>query len=89
MPLGDLTAKPVGLADPRDDVRAAAAHALRLVPGAPIDRLLATDGWNHLAIAAEAGIAIIGGHTKGRNAGTCGIALIGNFMKTAPSDAAR
>ena len=35
-----------------------------------------------------AGNAIIGGHTKGRNAGTCGIALIGNFMKTAPSSAA-
>jgi hypothetical protein len=35
-----------------------------------------------------AGNAIIGGHTKGRNAGTCGIALIGNFMKTAPSAAA-
>lgn len=35
-----------------------------------------------------AGSAIIGGHTKGRNAGTCGIALIGNFMKTAPSGAA-
>jgi hypothetical protein len=35
-----------------------------------------------------AGNAIIGGHTKGRNAGTCGIALIGNFMKTAPSVAA-
>jgi hypothetical protein len=35
-----------------------------------------------------AGNAIIGGHTKGRNAGTCGIALIGNFMKTAPSPAA-
>ena len=32
-----------------------------------------------------AGNAIIGGHTKGRNAGTCGIALIGNFMKTGPS----
>ncbi len=32
--------------------------------------------------------AIIGGHTKGRNAGSCGIALIGNFMKTAPSGAA-
>ncbi|HEY7627493.1 MAG TPA: N-acetylmuramoyl-L-alanine amidase [Ilumatobacteraceae bacterium] len=35
-----------------------------------------------------AGNAIIGGHTKGRNAGTCGIALIGNFMKTPPSNAA-
>ncbi len=35
-----------------------------------------------------AGNAIIGGHTKGRNAGTCGIALIGNFMRTAPSNAA-
>jgi hypothetical protein len=35
-----------------------------------------------------AGNAIIGGHTKGRNAGTCGIAMIGNFMKTAPSGAA-
>ena len=35
-----------------------------------------------------AGNAIIGGHSKGRNAGTCGIALIGNFMKTAPSAAA-
>lgn len=35
-----------------------------------------------------AGNAIIGGHTKGRNAGTCGIALIGNFMKTAPSNSA-
>jgi hypothetical protein len=35
-----------------------------------------------------AGNAIIGGHTKGRNAGTCGIALIGNFMKTSPSAAA-
>jgi hypothetical protein len=34
------------------------------------------------------GNAIIGGHTKGRNAGSCGIALIGNFMKTAPSNAA-
>ena len=34
------------------------------------------------------GNAIIGGHTKGRNAGTCGIALIGNFMKTSPSGAA-
>ena len=34
------------------------------------------------------GNAIIGGHTKGRNAGCCGIALIGNFMKTAPSNAA-
>jgi hypothetical protein len=34
------------------------------------------------------GNAIIGGHTKGRNAGTCGIALIGNFMKTSPSAAA-
>ncbi len=34
------------------------------------------------------GNAIIGGHTKGRNAGTCGIAMIGNFMKTAPSGAA-
>ncbi|MDP9464257.1 MAG: N-acetylmuramoyl-L-alanine amidase [Actinomycetota bacterium] len=35
-----------------------------------------------------AGNAIIGGHTKGRNAGSCGIALIGNFMKSAPSVAA-
>jgi hypothetical protein len=35
-----------------------------------------------------AGNAIIGGHTKGRNAGSCGVALIGNFMKTAPSSAA-
>ena len=35
-----------------------------------------------------AGNAIIGGHTKGRNAGSCGIALIGNFMKAAPSGAA-
>lgn len=35
-----------------------------------------------------AGNAIIGGHTKGRNAGSCGIALIGNFMKTTPSGAA-
>ena len=35
-----------------------------------------------------AGNAIIGGHTKGRNAGTCGIALIGNFMRTTPSGAA-
>ena len=35
-----------------------------------------------------AGNAVIGGHTKGRNAGTCGIALIGNFMKTSPSAAA-
>ena len=35
-----------------------------------------------------AGNAIIGGHTKGRNAGTCGIALIGNFMNRAPSSAA-
>ncbi|MEY2400629.1 MAG: hypothetical protein QOJ08_740 [Ilumatobacteraceae bacterium] len=35
-----------------------------------------------------AGNAIIGGHTKGRNAGSCGIALIGNFMKRAPSSAA-
>ncbi|MEP7112878.1 MAG: N-acetylmuramoyl-L-alanine amidase [Ilumatobacteraceae bacterium] len=35
-----------------------------------------------------AGNAIIGGHSKGRNAGTCGIALIGNFMKTSPSSAA-
>jgi hypothetical protein len=35
-----------------------------------------------------AGNAIIGGHTKGRNAGSCGIALIGNFMKTSPSGAA-
>ena len=35
-----------------------------------------------------AGNAIIGGHTQGRNAGTCGIALIGNFMKTSPSNAA-
>ena len=35
-----------------------------------------------------AGNAIIGGHTKGRNAGTCGIALIGNFMSRAPSNAA-
>ncbi len=35
-----------------------------------------------------AGNAIIGGHTKGRNAGTCGIALIGNFMSRAPSSAA-
>ena len=35
-----------------------------------------------------AGNAIIGGHAKGRNAGSCGIALIGNFMKTAPSGAA-
>jgi N-acetylmuramoyl-L-alanine amidase len=35
-----------------------------------------------------AGNAIIGGHTKGRNAGSCGIALIGNFMKAAPSNAA-
>jgi len=35
-----------------------------------------------------AGNAIIGGHTKGRNAGTCGIALIGNFMKRAPTPAA-
>ena len=35
-----------------------------------------------------AGNAIIGGHAKGRNAGTCGIALIGNFMKTSPSNAA-
>lgn len=34
------------------------------------------------------GNAIIGGHSKGRNAGTCGIALIGNFMKTPPSAAA-
>ena len=35
-----------------------------------------------------AGNAIIGGHTKGRNAGSCGIALIGNFMKRSPSGAA-
>lgn len=35
-----------------------------------------------------AGNAIIGGHTKGRNAGSCGIALIGNFMKSSPSNAA-
>jgi hypothetical protein len=35
-----------------------------------------------------AGNAIIGGHTKGRNAGTCGIALIGNFMRSSPSNAA-
>lgn len=35
-----------------------------------------------------AGNAIIGGHTKGRNAGSCGIALIGNFTKRAPSGAA-
>ncbi|HEY0518254.1 MAG TPA: N-acetylmuramoyl-L-alanine amidase, partial [Ilumatobacteraceae bacterium] len=35
-----------------------------------------------------AGNAIIGGHTKNRNAGTCGIALIGNFMKASPSPAA-
>jgi hypothetical protein len=34
------------------------------------------------------GNAIIGGHTKGRNAGCCGIALIGNFMKSSPSGAA-
>jgi hypothetical protein len=34
------------------------------------------------------GNAIIGGHTKGHNAGSCGIALIGNFMKTTPSRAA-
>jgi len=34
------------------------------------------------------GNAIIGGHAKGRNAGTCGIALIGNFMKTSPTAAA-
>jgi N-acetylmuramoyl-L-alanine amidase len=34
------------------------------------------------------GNGIVGGHTKGRNAGTCGIALIGNFMKTSPSAAA-
>ena len=34
------------------------------------------------------GNAIIGGHTKGRNAGSCGIALIGNFMKAVPSSAA-
>jgi hypothetical protein len=34
------------------------------------------------------GNAIIGGHTKGRNAGSCGIALIGNFMKSSPSAAA-
>ncbi|MEA3185476.1 MAG: hypothetical protein QOJ74_1953 [Ilumatobacteraceae bacterium] len=34
------------------------------------------------------GNAIIGGHTKGRNPGSCGIALIGNFMKTSPSRAA-
>ncbi len=34
------------------------------------------------------GNAIIGGHTKGRNAGTCGIALIGNFMNRPPSNAA-
>ncbi len=35
-----------------------------------------------------AGNAIIGGHTKGRNAGSCGIALIGNFTKRSPSPAA-
>lgn len=35
-----------------------------------------------------AGNGIVGGHTKGRNAGTCGIALIGNFMKSSPSNAA-
>jgi N-acetylmuramoyl-L-alanine amidase-like protein len=35
-----------------------------------------------------AGNAIIGGHTKGRNAGSCGIALIGNFTKSSPSNAA-
>jgi hypothetical protein len=35
-----------------------------------------------------AGNAIIGGHTKDRNPGSCGIALIGNFMKTSPSNAA-
>ena len=35
-----------------------------------------------------AGNAIIGGHTKGRNAGSCGIAVIGNFMKSTPSSAA-
>lgn len=34
------------------------------------------------------GNGIVGGHTKGRNAGTCGIALIGNFMKSSPSAAA-
>ena len=34
------------------------------------------------------GNAIIGGHTKGLNAGSCGIAMIGNFMKTTPSKAA-
>jgi hypothetical protein len=34
------------------------------------------------------GNGIIGGHTKGRNAGSCGIALIGNFMKATPSGAA-
>jgi hypothetical protein len=34
------------------------------------------------------GNAIIGGHTKARNPGACGIALIGNFMKTSPSAAA-
>jgi len=35
-----------------------------------------------------AGNEIIGGHAKGRNAGTCGIALIGNFMKQSPTPAA-
>lgn len=35
-----------------------------------------------------AGNAVIGGHTKGRNAGSCGIALLGTFTSRAPSDAA-
>lgn len=35
-----------------------------------------------------AGNAVIGGHAKGRNAGSCGIALLGTFTSRAPSDAA-
>jgi hypothetical protein len=46
-------------------------------------------GPNELHTGEDAvGNAIIGGHTKGHNAGSCGIAMIGNFMNTTPSRAA-